>query len=202
MWEDENGHRVCIGSIQELKQMAAEDIDELDLHRPYVDNVKVKCPQCGQHMHRVSEVIDVWFDSGSMPFAQFHYPFENQELFKESFPADFICEAIDQTRGWFYTMLAISTFLFKKSSYKNVLCLGLINDENGQKMSKSKGNIVEPWEILNKQGADALRWYFFTGVFPWLPKNFSVSSVDEVIRKFYPYPVEHLFVLCNLCQYR
>ncbi|MCG9479728.1 MAG: isoleucine--tRNA ligase [Actinomycetia bacterium] len=184
IWEDENGHRVCIGSIQELKQMAVEEFDELDLHRPYVDNVKVKCPQCGQHMHRVTEVIDVWFDSGSMPFAQFHYPFENQELFKESFPADFICEAIDQTRGWFYTMLAISTFLFKQSSYKNVLCLGLINDENGQKMSKSRGNIVEPWKILNKQGADALRWYFFTAVSPWLPKNFSVSSVDEVIRKF------------------
>jgi len=184
IWEDKNGHRVCIGSIQELKEKAIQGFKDLDLHRPYVDEITIKCEICGQLMHRVSEVIDVWFDSGSMPFAQFHYPFENQQLFKESFPADFICEAIDQTRGWFYTMLAISTLLFEKSSYKNVLCLGLINDENGQKMSKSRGNIVEPWEILNKQGADALRWYFFTGVSPWLPKNFSPASVDEVIRKF------------------
>lgn len=184
IWEDKNGHRICIGSIQELKEKAIQGFKDLDLHRPYVDEITIKCEICGQLMHRVSEVIDVWFDSGSMPFAQFHYPFENQQLFKESFPADFICEAIDQTRGWFYTMLAISTLLFEKSSYKNVLCLGLINDENGQKMSKSRGNIVEPWEILNKQGADALRWYFFTGVSPWLPKNFSPASVDEVIRKF------------------
>ena len=144
----------------------------------------IKCPQCGKDMHRVKDVIDVWFDSGAMPFAQHHYPFENKEIFEENFPADFICEAIDQTRGWFYTMLAISTMLKGKSSFKNVLVLGLINDKNGQKMSKSKGNVVKPWDILNKQGADALRWYFFTGVSPWLPKNFSLKAVDEVIRKF------------------
>jgi len=135
-------------------------------------------------MKRVPDVIDVWFDSGSMPFAQHHYPFENKELFDEAFPADFICEAIDQTRGWFYTMLAIATMIKNTSSFKNVLVLGLINDENGQKMSKSKGNVVQPWDVLNKQGADALRWYFFTGVSPWLPKNFSFKAIDEVIRKF------------------
>ncbi len=184
VWEDENGHRICIGSIEELKQKSKHEVKDLDLHRPYVDDIVIECPKCGKDMRRVPEVIDVWFDSGSMPFAQFHYPFENKEVFKDSYPADFICEAIDQTRGWFYTMLAISTMLFEKSSYKNVLCLGLINDEKGQKMSKSKGNIVKPWEILNKQGADALRWYFFTGVSPWLPKNFSKKGVDEVVRKF------------------
>jgi isoleucyl-tRNA synthetase len=135
-------------------------------------------------MHRTPEVIDVWFDSGAMPFAQYHYPFENREVFNENYPADFICEAIDQTRGWFYTMLTISTLLFNKSSYKNVLCLGLINDEFGQKMSKSKGNVVKPMDVLNKQGADALRWYFFTAVSPWNAKNFSIKAIDEVIRKF------------------
>ncbi len=184
IWEDEHGHRACIGSLEELREKAKDKFENLDLHRPYVDEVIIKCPECGSDMHRVSEVIDVWFDSGSMPFAQNHYPFENKKLFEESYPADFICEAIDQTRGWFYTMLTISTLLFKKSSYKNVLCLGLINDENGQKMSKSRGNIIKPWEILNRQGADALRWYFFTGVSPWLPKNFSSSAIDEVVRKF------------------
>jgi len=184
VWMDEEGHKICIGSIEELKEKAVNLPDELDLHRPYVDDIIIKCPVCGKEMRRVPEVIDVWFDSGSMPYAQFHYPFENKESFKDNFPADFICEAIDQTRGWFYTLLAISTLLFKKSSFKNVLCLGLINDENGQKMSKSKGNVINPWDILNKQGADALRWYFFTGVSPWLPKNFSPKAVDEVIRKF------------------
>ncbi|OFW63827.1 MAG: isoleucine--tRNA ligase [Actinobacteria bacterium RBG_19FT_COMBO_36_27] len=184
VWVDDNGHKICIGSIEELKEKAADVPSDLDLHRPYVDEIIIKCPECGNDMRRVPEVIDVWFDSGSMPYAQFHYPFENTELFKESFPADFICEAIDQTRGWFYTLIAISTLLFKKSCFKNVLCLGLINDEKGQKMSKTKGNIINPWDILNKQGADALRWYFFTGVSPWLPKNFSTKAVDEVIRKF------------------
>ncbi len=184
VWMDEDGHKICIGSIEELKEKAVNLPENLDLHRPYVDNIIIKCPVCGKDMKRVPEVIDVWFDSGSMPYAQYHYPFENEELFKESFPADFICEAIDQTRGWFYTLLAISTLLFKKSCYKNVLCLGLINDEKGQKMSKSRGNVINPWDILNKQGADALRWYFFTGVSPWLPKNFSMRAVDEVIRKF------------------
>ncbi len=184
VWVDDNNHKICVGSIAELEEKAVNMSGDLDLHRPYVDNIIIKCPQCGKDMRRVPEVIDVWFDSGSMPYAQFHYPFENRELFKENFPADFICEAIDQTRGWFYTLLAISTLLFKKSCFKNVLCLGLINDEKGQKMSKSKGNVVNPWDILNKQGADALRWYFFTGVSPWLSKNFSMKAVDEVVRKF------------------
>ncbi len=184
IWEDEKGHKVCIGSRQELEELGRDIPPDLDLHRPYVDNMIIKCPQCGSDMHRVTDVIDVWFDSGSMPFAQHHYPFENKETFEENFPADFICEAIDQTRGWFYTMLAISTMLRGRSSFKNVLVLGLINDEKGRKMSKSKGNVVKPWDILNKQGADALRWYFFTGVSPWLPKNFSSKSIDEVIRKF------------------
>ncbi|MCL5772558.1 MAG: class I tRNA ligase family protein, partial [Actinobacteria bacterium] len=184
IWEDENGHKVCIGSIKELYESGENIPKDLDLHKPYVDSIELTCKICGQKMKRTPEVIDVWFDSGSMPYAQYHYPFENEQLFKENFPADFICEAIDQTRGWFYTLMTISTILFNKSSYKNVLCLGLINDENGQKMSKSRGNIVKPWDILDKQGADALRWYMFTSVSPWLPKNFSVKGVDEVIRKF------------------
>jgi isoleucyl-tRNA synthetase len=184
IWSDKNGHKICIGSIKELKQNSNNVPDKMDLHKPYIDSIVIKCKICGENMYRTPEVIDVWFDSGSMPFAQFHYPFENKEIFFEYFPADFICEAIDQTRGWFYTMLTISTILFNKSSYKNVLCLGLINDEFGQKMSKSKGNVVKPWDVLNKQGADALRWYFFTVVSPWNPKNFSIKSIDEVVRKF------------------
>ncbi len=184
VWVDDNGHKICIGSVAQLRKMAVDMPRDLDLHRPYVDNIIIKCKKCGKDMRRVPEVIDVWFDSGSMPYAQYHYPFENVELFEDNFPADFIGEAIDQTRGWFYTLLAISTLLFKKSCFKNVLCLGLINDESGQKMSKSRGNVVNPWDVLNKQGADALRWYFFTGVSPWLSKNFSIRAIDEVIRKF------------------
>ena len=184
IWQDEEGHKVCIGSVKELEELGQDVPAGLDLHRPFVDDIVLTCPKCGKDMKRVPDVIDVWFDSGSMPFAQHHYPFENKELFDEAFPADFICEAIDQTRGWFYTMLAIATMIKEKSSFKNVLVLGLINDENGQKMSKSRGNVVKPWDVLNKQGADALRWYFFTGVSPWLPKNFSFKAVDEVIRKF------------------
>ncbi len=184
VWEDEKGHNICIGSVEELKERASNFPDKLDLHRPYVDGIIIKCDKCGSDMRRVPEVIDVWFDSGSMPYSQYHYPFENKKVFADNFPADFICEGIDQTRGWFYTLLAISTLLFKKSCFKNVLCLGLINDEKGQKMSKSKGNVVEPWDVLNRQGADALRWYFFTSVSPWLPKNFSTGAIDEVIRKF------------------
>ncbi|MBM3707099.1 MAG: isoleucine--tRNA ligase [Actinobacteria bacterium] len=184
IWFDKNNHKTCIGSLQELKEKSENSLDSLDLHKPFVDKIILKCPVCGENMYRTPEVIDVWFDSGAMPFAQFHYPFENREIFKKSYPADFICEAIDQTRGWFYTMLAISTLLYGKSSFKNVLCLGLINDEYGQKMSKSRGNVVKPWDILNKQGADALRWYFFTAVSPWNAKNFSVKAVDEVVRKF------------------
>jgi len=184
IWEDEDGHKLCIGSKADLEKHGKDIPADLDLHRPYVDNIILTCPGCGKDMKRVKDVIDVWFDSGSMPFSQHHYPFENKEIFEESYPADFICEAIDQTRGWFYTMLAISTLLNKKSSFKNVLVLGLINDEKGQKMSKSRGNVVKPWDILNNQGADALRWYFFTGVSPWTPKNFSEKLIDEVIRKF------------------
>ena len=184
VWVDDNGHKICIGSVAQLREMAVDIPRDLDLHRPYVDNIIIKCKKCGKDMRRVPEVIDVWFDSGSMPYAQYHYPFENVELFEDNFPADFIGEAIDQTRGWFYTLLAISTLVFKKSCFKNVLCLGLINDESGQKMSKSRGNVVNPWDVLNKQGADALRWYFFTGVSPWLSKNFSIRAIDEVIRKF------------------
>jgi len=184
VWVDDNGHKICIGSVAQLRKMAVDIPRDLDLHRPYVDNIIIKCKKCGKDMRRVPEVIDVWFDSGSMPYAQYHYPFENVELFEDNFPADFIGEAIDQTRGWFYTLLAISTLVFKKSCFKNVLCLGLINDESGQKMSKSRGNVVNPWDVLNKQGADALRWYFFTGVSPWLSKNFSIRAIDEVIRKF------------------
>ena len=184
IWQDEAGHKICIGSLKELKELGNNVPDDIDLHKPYVDEVIIRCSICGQEMKRTSEVIDVWFDSGSMPYAQYHYPFENRELFESNFPADFICEAIDQTRGWFYTLMTISTILFGKSCYKNVLCLGLINDEFGQKMSKSKGNIIKPWDILDNQGADALRWYLFTSVSPWLPKNFSIKGVDEVIRKF------------------
>ncbi|MBM3709819.1 MAG: isoleucine--tRNA ligase, partial [Actinobacteria bacterium] len=184
IWVDKNNHKICIGSLKELKEKSENIFDSIELHKPFVDKITLKCPVCGENMYRTPEVIDVWFDSGAMPFAQFHYPFENREIFKQSYPADFICEAIDQTRGWFYTMLAISTLLYGKSSFKNVLCLGLINDEFGQKMSKSRGNVVKPWDILNKQGADALRWYFFTAVSPWNAKNFSVKAVDEVVRKF------------------
>ena len=184
IWEDKNGHKVCIGSLDELREKGKNVPEGLDLHKPYVDDIKLTCEICGEEMKRTPEVIDVWLDSGSMPYAQYHYPFENKELFEENFPADFICEAIDQTRGWFYTLMTISTLLFNKSCFKNVLCLGLINDEKGQKMSKSKGNIIKPWDILDKQGADALRWYMFTSVSPWLPKNFSIKGVDEVIRKF------------------
>jgi len=184
IWEDENGHMICIGSIDELKKLGKNVPQDIDLHKPFVDDIKINCDICGCEMKRTPEVIDVWFDSGSMPYAQYHYPFENKELFEANFPADFICEAIDQTRGWFYTLMTISTILFEKSCYKNVLCLGLINDEFGQKMSKSKGNIIKPRDILDKQGADALRWYLFTSVSPWLPKNFSIKGIDEVIRKF------------------
>ena len=184
IWEDEKGHKICIGSREELQKLGKDVSEDLDLHRPFVDDIILACPECGSDMKRVTDVIDVWFDSGSMPFAQYHYPFENQKFFEENFPADFICEAIDQTRGWFYTMLAISTMIKGISSFKNVLVLGLMNDDKGQKMSKSKGNVVRPWDVLNEQGADALRWYLFTGVSPWLPKNFSFKAIDEVIRKF------------------
>ena len=185
IWECECGHRHAIGSIAELKEMSGNCPDDIELHRPYVDQVTITCPHCGKEMHRVPEVIDCWFDSGSMPFAQHHYPFENKELFESQFPADFISEAVDQTRGWFYSLLAISTLLFDKAPFKNVLVQGLVQDENGQKMSKSKGNAVDPMEALKKFGADPLRWYFYTNSAPWLPSRFHEKAVVEGQKKFF-----------------
>ena len=184
IWECECGCQHSIGSIEELKSMSDNCPDEIELHRPYIDNVTIKCPKCGKEMHRVPEVIDCWFDSGSMPFAQYHYPFENQELFEKHFPADFISEAVDQTHGWFYSLLAISTLIFNKAPYKNVIVLGHVQDENGQKMSKSKGNAVDPFDALEKYGADAIRWYFYINSAPWLPNRFHGKAVTEGQRKF------------------
>ena len=184
IWQCECGHMHSIGSIEELKSMSDNCPDNIELHRPYIDAVTIKCPHCGKEMHRVPEVIDCWFDSGSMPFAQHHYPFENKELFESQFPADFISEAVDQTRGWFYSLLAISTLIFDKAPFKNVIVLGHVQDENGQKMSKSKGNAVDPFEALEKFGADAIRWYFYTNSAPWLPNRFHDKAVTEGQRKF------------------
>ncbi|MBO5421544.1 MAG: isoleucine--tRNA ligase [Clostridia bacterium] len=184
IWECECGHRHSIGSIEELKSMSSNCPDEIELHRPYIDAVTIKCPECGGEMKRVPEVIDCWFDSGAMPFAQHHYPFENKELFESQFPADFISEAVDQTRGWFYSLLAISTLIFDKAPFKNVIVLGHVQDENGQKMSKSKGNAVDPFEALETYGADAIRWYFYTNSAPWLPNRFHGKAVTEGQRKF------------------
>ena len=184
IWECECGHMHSIGSIAELKEMSDNCPDDIELHRPYIDDVTITCPECGKQMHRVPEVIDCWFDSGSMPFAQHHYPFENEDLFKQQFPADFISEAVDQTRGWFYSLLAISTLLFNKAPYKNVIVLGHVQDENGQKMSKSKGNAVDPFDALETYGADAIRWYFYSNSAPWLPNRFHGKAVVEGQRKF------------------
>ena len=184
IWECECGHKHCIGSIEELKSMSDNCPDDIELHRPYVDDVTIKCPVCGKPMHRVEEVIDCWYDSGAMPFAQYHYPFENKETFESTFPADFISEAVDQTRGWFYSLLAISTLLFNKAPYKNVIVLGLVLDENGEKMSKSKGNAVDPFEALEAYGADSIRWYFYENSAPWLPNRFYKEAVTEGQRKF------------------
>lgn len=182
---DKCGHKEAIGSIKELREKAIEDVPEnIELHKPYVDNIHIRCPKCGGVMHRVPEVIDVWFDSGSMPYAQWHYPFEHKKEFEENFPADFITEAIDQTRGWFYSLLAISTLIKNVSPYKNVMCLELILDEKGQKMSKSKGNVIDPWTILNKQGADAFRWAIYTASPPWTPRRFGPNVVDEALKNF------------------
>lgn len=178
------GFEEAIDSKATLKKKNPDMPDDLELHRPYVDDITYKCPLCGGVMHRVPEVIDCWFDSGSMPYAQWHYPFENKEIFETHFPADFICEAIDQTRGWFYTLLAVSTILFGKSSYKECVCLELIVDENGQKMSKSRGNVVDPWMILNNQGADALRWAIYTSSPPWTVSRIGVNTVTESFRSF------------------
>ena len=184
IWQCECGCMHSVGSIEELKSMSDNCPDDIELHRPYIDAVTINCPDCGKKMHRVPEVIDCWFDSGSMPFAQHHYPFENQELFEKQFPADFISEAVDQTRGWFYSLLAISTLLFNKAPYKNVIVLGHVQDENGQKMSKSKGNAVDPFDALEKYGADAIRWYFYINSAPWLPNRFHGKAVQEGQRKF------------------
>ena len=184
IWECACGHRHAIGSIAELKLMSANCPEDIELHRPYIDAVTITCPQCGGEMHRVPEVIDCWYDSGAMPFAQHHYPFENQDLFLQQFPADFISEAVDQTRGWFYSLHAISTLIFDQSCYKNVIVMGLVQDENGQKMSKSKGNAVDPFEALSKYGADAVRWYFYNNSAPWLPNRFYGKAVVEGQRKF------------------
>jgi len=184
IWECECGHRHSIGSIAELKEMSDNCPDEIELHRPFIDAVTIKCPKCGGEMKRVPEVIDCWYDSGSMPFAQHHYPFENHDLFEAQFPADFISEAVDQTRGWFYSLLAISTLIFNKAPFKNVIVLGHVQDENGQKMSKSKGNAVDPFDALETYGADAIRWYFYTNSAPWLPNRFHGKAVLEGQRKF------------------
>ncbi len=185
IWECECGYQHSIGSKEELKSMSPDYPEGgVELHRPYIDNVHITCPKCGKLMKRVPEVIDCWFDSGSMPFAQYHYPFENQELFEKHFPADFISEAVDQTRGWFYSLLAISTLIFNKAPYKNVIVLGHVQDENGQKMSKSKGNAVDPMEALETLGADAIRWYFYSNSAPWLPNRFHAKAVTEGQRKF------------------
>ena len=185
VWECECGHRHSIGSRQELKEMSGrEDALTVELHRPYIDDFTITCPKCGKQMHRVPEVIDCWFDSGAMPFAQYHYPFENKELFESRFPAQFISEAVDQTRGWFYSLLAESTLLFNKPAYENVIVLGLVLDENGEKMSKSKGNAVDPFEALKTMGADAIRWYFYINSAPWLPNRFHDKAVTEGQRKF------------------
>ena len=185
IWECECGNLECIGSRAELAEKTGDPATaKVELHKPYIDEVTFKCPKCGKQMHRVPEVIDCWFDSGAMPFAQWHYPFENQELFKTQFPADFISEAIDQTRGWFHSLMAESTLLFNQSPYKNVIVLGHVQDENGQKMSKSKGNAVDPFEALDAHGADAIRWYFYSNSAPWLPNRFSKNAVVEGQRKF------------------
>ena len=184
IWECECGCRHAIGSKEELRSMSDNCPEDIELHRPFIDAVTIKCPECGKQMHRVTEVIDCWFDSGSMPFAQWHYPFENQDIFEKHFPADFISEAVDQTRGWFYSLLAISTLLFNKAPYKNVIVLGHVQDENGQKMSKSKGNAVDPFDALEKYGADAIRWYFYINSAPWLPNRFHGKAVQEGQRKF------------------
>ena len=179
IWQCSCGHMHAIGSKEELKKMSPDCPDNIELHRPFIDQVHVTCPKCGKPMTRVPEVIDCWFDSGSMPFAQYHYPFENKEVFEKNFPADFISEAVDQTRGWFYSLLAISTLLFDKAPYKNVIVLGHIQDKDGQKMSKSKGNAVDPMDALRQHGADAIRWYFYSNSAPWLPNRFHDDAVKE-----------------------
>ncbi len=184
IWQCDDGHYHAIGSIAELKELSDNCPDDIELHRPYIDAVTIRCPACGKEMRRVEEVIDCWYDSGAMPFAQWHYPFENEAIFRENFPADFISEAVDQTRGWFYSLLAISTLIFNQAPFKNVVVMGHVLDKDGQKMSKSKGNAVDPLETLHKHGADAVRWYFYESSAPWLPKRYSDDAVTEGQRKF------------------
>ena len=184
IWICDEGHIHVIGSKQELRDMATKPVGDIELHRPYIDEVEITCPECGKPMHRVKEVIDCWYDSGSMPFAQWHYPFENKDVFEQRFPADFISEAIDQTRGWFYTLVAIGTLIFGRAPFKNCIVMGHVQDKDGQKMSKHKGNVVDPWSVLDKQGADAVRWYFYTAGAPWLPNRFSDEAINEGQRKF------------------
>jgi isoleucyl-tRNA synthetase len=184
IWQCECGHEECIGSIEELKEKGINVPAEIELHKPYIDNVHLKCPECGKEMTRVKEVMDCWFDSGSMPFAQLHYPFENKELFEKNYPAQFISEAVDQTRGWFYTLLAVSTAVFGKASFENCIVLGHVLDKKGLKMSKSKGNVVDPFEVIEEEGADATRWHFYTSSAPWLPTRFSKEDVGDTSRRF------------------
>ena len=184
IWECECGHKECIGSIEELKNKGINVPEDIELHKPYIDAVHLNCPECGKEMERVKEVIDCWFDSGSMPFAQLHYPFKNKELFEQNYPAQFISEAVDQTRGWFYTLLAISTAVFDRNPFENCIVLGHVLDKKGLKMSKSKGNVVDPFEVLGSEGADATRWHFYTASAPWLPTRFSTDDVSEAGRKF------------------
>jgi isoleucyl-tRNA synthetase len=184
IWRCASLHATCVGSFAELSELAGRDITGIDPHRPYIDDITITCPECGERADRVLSVIDTWFDAGSMPFGQWHYPFENEELFEKRYPADFISEAIDQTRGWFYTLLAISTLVRGHNSFRNVVCLGHIVDADGRKMSKSLGNVIDPWTILNAQGADALRWYMLTGGTPWSPRRLSAEIVQETLRKY------------------
>ena len=186
IWECEDcGHQECVGGREDLRKLSGNDAAlTVELHRPYVDEITCKCPECGKTMHRVPEVLDCWFDSGAMPFAQHHYPFENKDVFEKQFPAQFISEAVDQTRGWFHSLMAESTLLFNKAPYENVIVLGHVQDENGQKMSKSKGNAVDPFDALEKYGADAIRWYFYINSAPWLPNRFHGKAVQEGQRKF------------------
>ncbi len=184
VWRCDSGHDTCVGSVARLAELAGRDLSGLDLHRPYVDDVVIDCPECGRRAFRVEPVLDAWFDSGSMPSAQFHFPFENEEVFARRFPADFICEAIDQTRGWFYSLLAVNTLVFKRTPYRNVVCLALVVDKDGQKMSKSRGNVIDPWTILESRGADALRWYFFSAGSPWVSRRVYEEGIDEATRRF------------------
>ena len=184
IWICECGHIHVVGSIQELKEMGENVPEDIELHKPFIDGIALKCPECGGKMHRVPEVIDCWYDSGSMPFAQWHYPFEHKEEFEKRFPANFISEAIDQTRGWFYTLLAIGTAVFGKAPFENCIVLGHVQDKDGRKMSKHVGNVVDPWSVLSKQGADAVRWYFYSASAPWIPNRFYGDAVSEAQRKF------------------